>query len=319
MKISPRAFIRSAVVLLAIQVVTCGLGAQTRSILPAQFDEQLVILQLALDHQDTLLMYTDTGGFNYLYHSGKKKTGVQRVRKEQLWQRIDFNAILESNAVPGSTDQSMLYYPERDSPYDGMLGRSWFAGKTWTIDYTRQQFYAHTPMNSDHLLGQTPLSFPSLSKVNAERAVPRIEVQIDGDTVSLILDTGAQLQLSEELQKTLDKPFRIAGSFINRSRFEQWREDHPEWTVYPKGDTSYGKGADLILVPELVIASVTVGPILFAVREDVNFEIMSDLFTDEPVEGALGGNALSLLGSVTIDYVRPGLQVNSPNKKSSAP
>lgn len=319
MKIKQFTFLQLVIASLLSTLAGQELRSQTTTSLPVIFEENMVILQLALSPYDTLYMYTDTGGFNYLYRSGKKKLGARRLRRDNLWSRSGIGAVLEKNGLHPKNKQSLGYLPERDSPFDGMLGRSWFTGGIWTLDYTTAQMFKREESFSPTAFAVTPLFFPSQQKVELSRAVPRIEIKVGKDTLSLILDTGAQIHLSPELQDTLNSQELVAGSFINRSVFNRWRRENPDWTVYMKGDTSFKLDADLIVVPQLHVASVSIGPVMFAVRDDRNFEMMSTLFTDQPVVGALGGNALCLLGEITIDYVHRSLRVHASNTERPRP
>jgi hypothetical protein len=60
-------------------------------------------------------------------------------------------------------------------------------------------------------------------------------------------------------------------------------------------------GADLIEVPEVAIAGQHVGPVWFERRNVGTFEDYMSRWMDQPIVGALGGNALGFF-RVTIDY-----------------
>lgn len=59
---------------------------------------------------------------------------------------------------------------------------------------------------------------------------------------------------------------------------------------------------DIIIVPSMYVGHQKIGPVAFTRRADSNFNSMSTYFMDEPIVGALGGNALSQLGSFIVDY-----------------
>ena len=91
-----------------------------------------------------------------------------------------------------------------------------------------------------------------------------------------------------------------ATSFIVATRFDQWRQRHPDWRVVENADAN-AKGEPMIQVPLITVAGYTVGPVWFTRRPDKNFHQFMSQFMDRTVEGALGGSALRFF-RLSVDY-----------------
>src|SRR5207302_7857511 len=133
---------------------------------------------------------------------------------------------------------------------------------------------------------------------------PRIQVVIDGETLDLLLDTGATVTLSKRALAALGdgRPAIRATSFIAKSVFQRWRKHHRDWRVIEGADAAVqGAPAPMIEVPTVKVAGWEVGPVWFTVRADDNFHKWMSQWMDKRIEGALGGSALHFF-RVTVDY-----------------
>lgn len=267
--------------------------------LPVVFENKLITLSISTT-DDTLLLYTDTGGKNYLYPSGLEKLGLKRSRKN-LWERSTLGALFKGQGIPIPEVEAIHYIKDKTSPFDGMLGREWFANKVWAFDYVNQTL-RHTKGSAETINLEVRLYFKSNEAGHPIHHLPRLHIAVGSDTLSLLFDTGAQVFLSPQAQQKLQTGRIAAIRFIHASTFDAWSRAHPEWTILKGGDTSFGKKHDIIVVPELKIGHRTVGPVAFAKRADANFEVMSTHFMDNAIVGALGGNALAQLQRFTLDY-----------------
>jgi len=279
--------------------------------LPAVFKNDLISLSIPLEN-DTLKLYTDTGGKNYLYKSGLKKLDTKRSKKN-LWEHSKIEELFAESEIPIPTSKEIYFANDRSSTFDGMLGREWFADKIWEFDYSKKtlKHLEHRDENKENTRQSLRLYFKIDSLGNHTHHLPRIQIIVESDTLSMLLDTGAQAYLSKEAQRELHKNELVATSFINASTFNRWRNTHPDWKVIEKGDLSFGKKADLIIVPEILLGGVTVGPVEFVKRADSNFEVMSHYFMDQEIVGALGGNALSGLNKFVVDYENEELKIKN--------
>lgn len=89
-------------------------------------------------------------------------------------------------------------------------------------------------------------------------------------------------------------------SYIVRSVFERWHEQHPDWRVVKNGDDLTGP-TSIIEVPKVEIAGWTVGPVWFTERPDSNFHKFMGQWMDKKSDGAVGGNVFRHF-VMTIDY-----------------
>lgn len=279
--------------------------------LPAVFKNNLVSLSIPLN-TDTLLMYTDTGGKNFLYRSGIQKLDTRRS-KVNLWEKSNIENLLIERNIPIPYLKEIYFINDKSSIYDGMLGREWFADKIWEFDYENKTLKnLEFPVKQTENSGQiVKLHFKSDASGNHSYHLPRIQIIVKSDTLSMLFDSGAQAFLSVEAQQELKKNELVATSFISASIFEKWRKIYPEWPIIKGGDLSFGEKADIIIVPEIQIGERTLGPVEFVSRADSNFEVMSSFFMDEEIEGALGGNALFRLRKFVVDYRNEELRIEN--------
>lgn len=129
----------------------------------------------------------------------------------------------------------------------------------------------------------------------------RIPVEIDGETIDFLFDTGATNVLSEEALKLIgDKaPADRATSFLTRSTFEKWRKRHPEWRAFDNIKTLTCSA--MIEVSKIRIGGFVVGPVWFNVQPEYAFHNYMAQFMDKPTEGAIGSSLLHYL-RVTVDW-----------------
>ncbi|MGB0422808.1 MAG: hypothetical protein ACPGED_00730, partial [Flavobacteriales bacterium] len=90
--------------------------------LPCVFESNLISCSLVLDSQDSISFYTDTGGKNFLYKSGKKKLGL-KSKKGNLWHQTEFQELFQRNQFPNPGVPQFYFVNDKKSNHDGMLGR----------------------------------------------------------------------------------------------------------------------------------------------------------------------------------------------------
>jgi hypothetical protein len=309
-------------------------GAMT--VLPSLFRDGRVYLRVPTVQGDTLLGLCDSGGgLSMVLPSCVQRRRLGAYLQTGLVkgvfpiQYLLFRSICPDEAIPAPTPLGSL--PLRHpfalltSPYlvlppqgeaqetdlldttmdiDLFFGQDLFLGRSWTIDYPGHRFLVNTPMDISEER-QPGVQRIGLRKNDAGEAVfghASFSIQVDGDTIDMLFDTGASILLSQQGKLALrTRAKTLAGSFIARSIFSAWHMKHPDWPYYP----SAGIGGDLIEVPEVVIGVDTVGPVLFASRKDENWSKGMINTMDKVVKGALGGSALQYF-KVTVDY-RSGL------------
>jgi hypothetical protein len=184
-----------------------------------------------------------------------------------------------------------------------MLGQQWFAGRVWTFDYPgkRLLWRAAGDVPAHDKSHEISLGFKTSGSGRRLNNFARLPVEVDGETLDFVLDTGATNVVSEEQRKLLgdDLPLERATSFLVRSVYEKWHQKHPEWRVFDNMKTLTG-GA-MIEVPELVIGGYKVGPVWFTVQPDAGFQGVMKPLMDKPIVGALGGSALHYF-RLTVDW-----------------
>lgn len=187
---------------------------------------------------------------------------------------------------------------------DGMLGAPWFAGRVFTFDYAGKRMWLRSagdlpPAPAAHRI---PLGLRRDEAGKPASPYGRIQAQIDGQAIDLLLDTGATITLTDAARQALGGAARErATSFIVTSVFERWRRAHPEWRVIEGADGAAG-GAPMIEVPSVRIASLDVGPVWFTRRPDEDFHELTARLMDRPSDGAIGGSALRHFERVTVDW-----------------
>jgi hypothetical protein len=185
-------------------------------------------------------------------------------------------------------------------PFDIFLAQNYFMGKSWTFDYPKQQIWVNTPLFQSEIANKNVQKSGFKKDDNGEKLYghPSMKIEVDGDDIDVLFDTGATIILSDNGKKGLNtKENTIGGSFIAKSVFDKWRLRHPEWKYFEKAD----RNADMIEVPLITMSGHTIGPVLFAERPDEVWSQGMLNSMDKVVKGAIGGSALKYL-KVTIDY-----------------
>jgi hypothetical protein len=285
--------------------------------LPASFEANRIWLKPVAAAGDSMLFYLDTGGgTNMLYEGFEKKLKLPvtlRVIERDTFRLVPFPPIgastpmpLPSADLPPFRDSLLLVKPMPDDYLfagTGFLGRTWFAGGIWLLDYkagtmaTLKESWKKG-LNPESL---TKIGFQQDSTGARTTHFPRIQATVAGETLDFLFDTGASTLLTDSAHKAMqDKLPALRGtSFIRRSTYEKWKQAHPEWRVFTAAEKDLK--ADAIEVPHITLMGHTIGPVLFMVRNNKNFDEMMSGWMDKPVVGALGGSAFQYL-TIVIDY-----------------
>jgi len=276
------------------------------------------------------LGYCDTGGgISMLMPATVDKLGIQsKVKKAAVKgligiNYVPFNDIVLSQDIPGpiqlpgmnlshhfkKVSQSLLMIPPDNEDTKAMtkamaidvfFGQDFFMNKAWTIDYIHRKTWVNTPLASSEE-GKPGVQKIGLKKDSKGKAIyghPSMYIEVDGEKIDVLFDTGATIILSDNGKKAFNTNEKtIGGSFIAVSVFEKWRKEHPDWKVYTKAD----RNQDIIEVPKVKIGGYEVGPVLFAERADENWSKGMISSMDKVVKGAIGGSGLKYL-KVQIDY-----------------
>ncbi|RJP33155.1 MAG: hypothetical protein C4547_12590 [Phycisphaerales bacterium] len=293
--------------------------------LPTRYDEDRFFVRPVTTGGVTLEFFTDTGGGLFIAESVAERIGLTAGGDEE---GVPFPQFKPEASIPPplrTAGKIFIHALDGKSSLDkafengGMLGQAWFSGRVWTFDYPGKQLWLHPDGLESPPKGakRVPLGFPTSADGGRGSDFPRISVEIAGEALDLLFDTGATTHLSPEALKALDdgRPAVRATCFIAAVHFDRWRAEHPDWRVIEAADV-IGDGREaMIQVPKVTIgtptvregpgearpAAMEVGPVWFTRRANANFHQFMSQWMDKQVEGALGGNALRHF-RVTVDY-----------------
>lgn len=296
--------------------LACEGGTENRALaswpvadtIPTLFEGHRIYARPILERGDTLTLFTDTGGGLFLHLDVVERLGLAIDSSNQ----VSLPRFRMGQGIPaphGSSDGRIFVLDSRESgmgDFDGMLGQQWFADRVWLFDYPRGHLLllrdsgAMPEIDPRH---RVPLGFKTDSTGERLLSFPRIRVEIDGDSIDLLFDTGATVRLTPEAMAELGvNGSEHATCFITSSALGHWRARHPDWRTIENADLNV-PGMTMIEVPEISVAGHTAGPVWFTERPDENFHEYMSQFMDQRVDGAVGGSALQYF-TVIVDYLR---------------
>lgn len=283
-------------------------------VMPTVFEENIIYATPVTTAGQTMKLLTDTGGGLFLFETSVARLGladkVQKIKEEEGDGEFSLTPLPDFKpdaSIPPPGSGLLPVFPAEgegksmaDRGLDGMLGQAWFGDRIWTFDYPGKRLVLHgsTPPPAAGAR-ETPLYFQSRDGRRSSH-FPRIQAEVDGQTLDLLFDTGAQSPLTPEAIAKIGPGGDLrASSFIARTVFERWRKNHPDWPVLEKGEA--GTNMDLIRAGNVRVAGFDTGPAWFAVRPDKNFTEWMAQWMDKPILGALGASALHPF-RITTDY-----------------
>lgn len=282
--------------------------------IPTAFEENIIFATPVSTTGQTMKLLTDTGGGTFLLATATTRLGLDaRAEKitagESEMTVTPFPEFRPDAWIPNPVqgDGRMPVYPAEgevksfvDRGWDGMLGQAWFGNRIWTFDYPGKRLSLHATVPAPAAgAREVPLAFQRRDGRRSSH-FPRIQAEIDGQTLDLLFDTGAQSPLTPAAVAAMGGTANFRGSaFITRTVFDGWRARHPDWLVVPAGEA--GMGSDLIRVDNIRVAGFDTGPCWFAARADRNFTEWMSQWMDKTIVGALGGAALHHF-RITADY-----------------
>ena len=189
---------------------------------------------------------------------------------------------------------------------DGQLGAPYLSTRIWTFDYPRHRLLLQSPgWHPAARLRSITLAF-ARDGSGRRLGYPRISINVVGEAIDLLLDTGATSKPSataRELEHADTTQGIGVASYITSDVLDRWHSHHPEWRMLDDGDDLLAPNyiARVIEVPVVQIGGRRIGPVWFTERPVRGFHSTLDALMDRPVVGALGGNALQSF-AITIDY-----------------
>lgn len=241
-----------------------------------------------------LLLYLDSGGNEVLFNDVADERELPVTHDESLLLvELDFGDV----PAPKHRDGRLLVFDRFDMPAakiegaGGVLGPGWFSGRRWRMDVGRQTLAlcdAGVPVAGEAVfLGVSDAGFAT------------VDVGMGGETLTLLWDTGAHTELTPDAVAAIGGPAVRAISFLQAHYFDAWHKAHPEWPFVEAGEAA--TKSDLLQIPSVTLGTTELGPLWVARRTDNNFSEFMSKWTDRPVVGALGNNAV--VGRVVfIDY-----------------
>jgi len=315
----------STIVVGLFLLVSGPLVAQERTlVIPTVFDEGRFIVTPVTIDDETIRLIADTAGGTVMFQETvdrlKLKATTYAVDSKL---RVKLPALLHDSWIPGSLEPegTLVVVPKKKQPrmvhladnLDGMLGQSWFAGKSWVLDYPARRMTVYRKRVLRIPPGAKRLELGFLRDENGVRQVnfPRITITIDGVPHDMLLETGATGFISPQARQELgeERTGRRAISFIVQSVFDQWRKKHPDWRVVEDADLE--TNGPMIEVPKITIAGFDVAPVWFLVRKTANYHDFTSKWTDKRVDGSIGGNALRDL-RLLLEYDKATAWVEKP-------
>jgi hypothetical protein len=299
--------------------------------LPILYEEHRFFVQPITRDGVQLTLFTDTGGGLFITAAAVERLKLGGLTAEDLGSRgISIPAAVIREMPPGARFVQLPEFradasiPAPITPWgesfllphapvagstaelvrDGMLGQMWFAGRVWMFDYANRELLLHPPgdLREHEPEQRVDLGFKTADDGRRLSNHPRMPITIDGETIQVLFDTGATTVLSEKAMNVVDDGGGSvrATSFIAERIFNQWRKRNPGWRVIEAAETSSGQA--MIEARDVTIAGHAIDAVWFTRRTDNDYTWMSS-FMDQPVEGALGGNALRHF-RITVDYPR---------------
>lgn len=298
---------------LAAVVTIVAAGCTSTQLIPTTFEADRIFANPTAPDGKTVVFYTDSGGgYNAVTSSIAERYSLASKGQVQsdagVTALVEFPEFLSESGIPRPKPERWLrgnlaVVPDDELEADGFLGSRWFADGIWLFDYGAKTL-ARLDSSSRYAGWATaPLGFRSDTSGVRDLSFPRVTIEVAGESLEMLLDTGATALLTEASASALGASAgqRVGTSFIVRSVFERWQSENPDWRVIPAGDTVAGKTVPMIEVPEVTISSVRIGPVWFTQRPDANFREWMSQMTDMTLDGAIGGSALRHLRFV-LDY-----------------
>ena len=281
--------------------------------LPSQFKNNQIYLTPKLKDGTSLRIFTDTGGgLNMISKALSDKyewpiyekqdgdsslflTDMPEFRQEATIPMAGLNNFLEGKLAVIAEAQLPL-----KGDYDVLLGGRWHAEKIIDFNYPEKTIANLSSMPNTTKFTKIDLGFQKDPDGQYTTAFPSIEIEVAGQVIPMLFDTGASAWPTPQAKKLLGlNGTQVGTSFMAASVFDKWVKEHPEWVVVE--NACLRSKAPMIKVPEIKIGDRLVGPVWFTKRRDTSFHDYMSTWMDRRVEGALGGSALQHV-RVIVDY-----------------
>jgi hypothetical protein len=284
-----------------------SLHAQESRTLPAVLEDLYLVLVPVAEGHGPLRLQVNSGGPSLLFEEAAERMGV--LSPESSPPEASLPRFREDAWIPGleagaDAPARIPVGPGGGGPLnlDGLLGVDWLRGRTWTFDYPGRALLVRAP-------GDLPLHGPDermdliLDQEDAGgAAIPVIRIQGAGLAMTAAIHTMSGAELTDEAVAAVGdlRPGRRAISRLAASRFDDWRERHPDWRVVEGAEV--GTGEAIMEIRGLVIGSVELPPLWVLRTPDEEVEARLEAPVSGPVAILLGGDVLREF-RVTLDFV----------------
>jgi hypothetical protein len=301
-----------------------GLDAQ---VIPTRYDADRFFAKAIIPRGDTAVFFLDTGSGSFVWDAfipwfELKVDTIVNARGARL-AVTDFPHFRADGSLPPIIVPSPLGTRMQVLPVDyhapnnfvawiarttqGQLGSSWFGGRVWTFDYPGRRLLLHqsAPVPSP-LAHQTSLYFATDSAGRRLAQTPLVDMVVDGDTISMLFDSGATIWLSADaLAKVGDGgPSERSSTHMANWVYTKLHTRHPDWPVIEHADL--WSGLSLFRVPAVSVAGFDLGPTWFSVLTGPATPpyVAATVPAPERRRGGTIGGSLLRHFSVTVDYPR---------------
>jgi hypothetical protein len=255
----------------------------TDRVIPTRYNADRFFATAVLQRGDTAVLFLDTGSGTYVwdlfipYLELTVKDTITNARGVKTG-LAPFPVFRADASLPTAITQTpqgtgLLVYPVdwraqnnfgawigRET--QGQLGSNWFNGRVWTIDYPNRRLVLRnrSSANDDDPGREQPFHFFTDSAGRRVGQTGYVDVVIDGDTVAMLMDTGATIWLSSAAVVRVGDggPSERSSTHIYNWVFVRLRDRHPDWPIIERADLWYG--LSLIRVPSVSIGGYDVGP-----------------------------------------------------------